>query len=303
MDTISLIEALVDRPLLCDGAMGTQLQARGLKPGQCGEEWNVTAAARVEDVHRRYVAAGCDLITTNTFGGTDVALARHGLAARGREFNEAGARVARLAAGPGRWVLGDVGPLGELLEPWGTISSATAGRAFRDQAAALLAGGADVILVETMSDPQEAAIAARGAREAGARLVIATFAFQAAGDGFRTMMGATARECVRAAMQGGASIVGANCGTNLSLADYVRLGRELVEAAEGHPVIVQPNAGAPRLVNGAAVYDESAVELASCVPKFLAAGVRVIGGCCGTTPEHLAAMAEAMRRHAAGDRG
>ncbi len=299
MNTLSLITALANRPLLCDGAMGTQLQARGLKPGECGERWNIDAPDRVADVHRHYIESGCELITTNTFGGTSIALERHGLAARVDDFNQGGARIARQAAGPGRWVLGDVGPLGDLLEPWGEISTETAARAFKEQAVALLAGGADAILVETMSDPQEAAVAIAAAREAGAALVIATFAFQGAGESFRTMMGSTVRDCMGAALKAGAAVVGANCGTNLSLADYLRLARELVGAANGRPVIIQPNAGAPRLVDGHAVYDESAAELAAFVPEFLSAGVRVMGGCCGTTPEHLKAMADALRR--AGD--
>jgi 5-methyltetrahydrofolate--homocysteine methyltransferase len=295
MNPNPLLTALAQRPLLCDGAMGTQLQARGLLPGESGERWNVTAPDRVGEVHRAYAAAGCDLLTTNTFGGTSVALGRRGEAERVAEYNTAGARLAALAAAPGGWVLGDMGPLGELLEPWGEIAPAVAYGAFLAQAQALLAGGADALLVETMSDIAEAALAIAAAREAGAPAIIATFAFQRAGAQFRTMMGATVRQCTEAALAAGAHVVGANCGTDLSLADYVDLGRQFVAVAEGHPVIVQPNAGSPRLVDGQAVYDESTTRLAGMVPALLDAGVRIVGGCCGTTPRHLAAMRAAMR--------
>lgn len=291
-----LLAALRKRPLVCDGAMGTQLQARGLKPGECGETWNTAQPAQVEAIHRRYAEAGCDLITTNTFGGTPLALARHGLAARARELNLAGAQLARRAAGTGKFVLGDIGPLGELLEPLGEITAQQAGVTFQDQAAALLEGGADAILVETMTDPEESAIAIAAARAVGAPVVMATFSFQKARGEFRTMMGTTVRDCLQRAIAAGAEIVGSNCGTDLSLRDYVDLARELVAAAGGKPVILQPNAGAPVLVDGRAVYQETPDQLAAAVPEFLAAGVRIIGGCCGTTPEHLAAMARVAQQ-------
>lgn len=295
MKTPSLLETLATRPLLCDGATGTELQSRGLRPGECGEDWNVSASERVADIHRHYVAAGSELVTTNTFGATSVALGRHGLGQRVAELNRAGAALAREVAGSTRWVLGDVGPVGEMLEPWGMLSHRAAEEAFREQSAALLAGGVDAILVETMSDPEEAALAIRAARDAGAGVVVATFAFQNSPAGFRTMMGATVTQCVEAALAAGAQIVGTNCGVHLALPDYVRLAGELVAAAGTAPVIVQPNAGAPRLVDGRAVYDESAAALAAAVPSFLSAGVRIVGGCCGTTPVHIAAMAAAMR--------
>lgn len=292
----SFLAALRRGPLVCDGAMGTQLQARGLEPGECGETWNVAQPAQVETIHRRYAEAGCDLITTNTFGGTPLALARHGLAARARELNEAGARIARRAAAAGKFVLGDVGPLGELLEPLGEITAKQAEVAFRDQAAALLSGGADAILVETMTDPEEAAIAIAAARAAGAPAVIGTFSFQKAKGEFRTMMGTSVKDCLARAVDAGADVVGSNCGTDLTLGDYVQLARELVAAASGRPVILQPNAGAPVLLGGKAVYQETPDQLAAIVPALLAAGVRIIGGCCGTTPEHLAAMARVVRQ-------
>ncbi len=287
----NLLDTLRERPLLCDGAMGTQLQLRGLAPGGCGERWNLENSGLVEDVHRKYVESGCELITTNTFGGTRIALNRHGLGAQAGEFNRAAAGIARRAAGAKRWVLGDIGPIGELLEPYGELTEAAASAAFEEQATALLAGGADAILIETMSDVGEASIAVRAARAAGAEIVLATFAFQRGGDAFRTMMGTSVKECIEAIVAAGADVVGANCGTSLSLADYQELARELVSHAGSRPVMLQPNAGSPILVDGRAVYQETPEQLADAVSEFLRAGIRIIGGCCGTTPAHLAAMA------------
>jgi len=290
------LRAMLDRrPLVCDGATGTELQALGLPAGGSGERWNVDAPELVAQVHQGYVEAGADLITTNTFGGTALALAGHGLAARTAELNRAGARLAREAAGDRAFVLGDVGPFGGFLEPLGDTSPAAAAVAFREQVAALLDGGADAILVETMSDPGEAAIAVEAARQAGAAIVLATFAFQRAADGFRTMMGAAVADLLSAALDAGAAGVGANCGTELSLDDHVALAAELVAASRGRPVLVQPNAGSPQLEGGRTVYRTGPEAFARAVPRLLAAGCRIVGGCCGTARAHVAAMAAAAR--------
>lgn len=286
----SLRTTLARRPLLADGATGTQLQSMGLKPGACGECWNTAYPDRVRELHRRYVAAGADLLTTNTFGANAFVLGNHGAAERVRELNVAGAKLARELAGDNAWVLGDVGPFGGMLEPLGETPPEDAAKAFRDQAAALLEGGADAILVETMSDPAEMALALRAAKAAGAAFVIATYAFQKSAVGLRTMMGTTVADAVAAALAAGADVVGANCGTDLSLADYEKLAVELVAAAKGTPVIVQPNAGSPILCDGKISYAESAALFAAAAPRLLAAGARLVGGCCGSTPEHIAAM-------------
>ncbi len=286
----SLLDTLARRPLLGDGATGTQLQSMGLPPGTCGERWNLDHPDRVRELHRRYLDAGSDLLTTNSFGGTTLVLAGHGLEAQADEINLAAARLAREIADERAWVLGDIGPCGGLLEPLGETSPEVAAEAFRRQAAALLAGGADAILVETMSDPAEMELAVGAARAAGAAVVAATYAFQRSAVGYRTMMGTTVAEAVGRALDAGAAVVGANCGTELSLDDYEQLTRELAAAARGAPVIVQPNAGSPILRDGKISYAESAAEFAAAVPRLLAAGARIIGGCCGSTPEHLAAM-------------
>jgi 5-methyltetrahydrofolate--homocysteine methyltransferase len=292
-----LLDELARRPLCCDGAMGTQLFARGLTSGSCGMLWNVDRPGDVGGIHLAYRDAGCDLITSNSFGGSRFALELHGLTDRVAELNRAAAQVARAAAGDHGWVLGDVGPFGDFLEPVGDITADELRAAFRKQIAALLDGGADAILVETMSDPAEAVVGVEAAKACNAGVpVIVTYAFQMTAPGeFRTMMGTSVAEAVRAATAAGAEIVGANCGTALSLADYIELAGQLVAAAGDARVIVQPNAGSPRTVNGLTVYDATPEEMAATATLLLDAGVRIIGGCCGTTPAHLAAMSRACR--------
>ncbi len=279
--------------------MGTQLFARGLSSGSCGMLWNVERPGDVGAIHLAYRDAGCDLITTNSFGGTHYALALHGLAGRVAELNRAAAQVARAAAGADGWVLGDVGPFGDFLEPVGDVTEEELQAAFGAQMAALLDGGADAILVETMSDPAEAVVGVQAAKACNPGVpVVVTYAFQLTAPGeFRSMMGTSVDEAVRRAIEAGAEIVGANCGTALSLDHYVELAGQLVAAAGGDAaIIVQPNAGSPRTVDGRTVYDASPEEMAATARRLIDAGVRIVGGCCGTTPGHLAAMSSVTRQ-------
>jgi len=297
MKRSDLLSALASHPLCCDGAMGTQLLARGMPSGACGMLWNVNQAADVQAVHDDYHRAGCDLITTNSFGGTAFALERHGLADRVAELNRAAAQIARAAAGESGWVLGDVGPFGDFLEPVGDITAEELRAIFRAQIEALLAGGADAILVETMSDPAEAVVGVEAAKSCNTSIpVIVTYAFQKTAPGeFRTMMGTNVRAALQGALGAGADIVGANCGTALNLDDYLELARQMVAAANGAHVIIQPNAGAPRVADGHTVYDATPGQMAAAAAQLLAAGVHIVGGCCGTTPEHLAAIARSVK--------
>lgn len=279
------------RVLVCDGAMGTQLIARGLVAGECGELWNVQRSADVEAIHRSYLNAGCSLITTNTFGASSFSLAKSGLAERTVEINRAGATLARRAAGDAAWVLGDIGPFGDFLEPLGDMTPDRLAEVFRQQAQALAEGGVDAFIIETMQDPNELAIAVKAARSVSPAPIIATYAFGKSEAGFRTMMGCSVDAAMKAAIDAGADVVGANCGTALGLDDYVRLAGQLVAAAAGKPVILQPNAGSPQYSDGKLVYGATPADMAAVVPALLKAGLKVIGGCCGTTPEHLKAMA------------
>jgi 5-methyltetrahydrofolate--homocysteine methyltransferase len=273
--------------------MGTQLMERGLKPGQSGELWNIERAADVQAIHRAYLDAGCNLVTTNTFGGNRPTLSTHGLADHARDINSAGAAVAKAAVGNDGWVLGDVGPFGGFLEPAGDMTAAELEEIFATQLQGLKAGGADGIIIETMADPAEVAIAIKAAKQLGDWPVIATYAFSSGVGGvYRTMMGTTVERAVKAAVEAGADAVGANCGTAMSLEDYASLAKEILTAAAGVPVILQPNAGAPRMTPQGVKYQASDREMADLAALLRDAGVKVIGGCCGTTPEHLRAMAK-----------
>ena len=190
------LSELGKRPLLCDGAMGTQLLAKGLGPGDCGMLWNIHAQEKIREVHAAYRAGGCDLITSNTFGGARTSLLHHGLEGRLAELNRAGTAIAGEVAGEDAWVLGDVGPFGDFLEPFGDVTAPELEAIFCEQISALMAGGADAILVETMSDPSEVEVAVAAVKACGSLPIVATYAFQLAGEGvYRTMMGSSIEEC------------------------------------------------------------------------------------------------------------
>ncbi len=298
----ALTDRIAARVVMCDGGMGTQLMAAGLTTGGCGVLWNVHHPELIEQIHRRYCDAGCELITTNTFQGSRTALGMHSLSDRAAELNRAGAVVAKRAAiaadgDEPPLVMADIGPFGGFLEPLGDTTPQQLTAIFSEQLEAMREGGADGVIVETMSDPQELAVAVRTARAMGDWPIIAMFAFEKAGDAsgnsFHTMMGTKPADAMAAAIEAGADVVGTNCGTSLSLDDYAQLAKQLVEAAGGKPVIVQPNAGAPQMIDGQSVHPAGPGEMAAIVPRLIDVGVRVIGGCCGTTPEHLKAMAAA----------
>lgn len=280
--------------VVCDGAMGTQLIQRGLTPGECGMRWNEERPDDVRAVHSAYAKAACRLITTNSFGGTRAMLDRHGLGNHVGDWNRRAAALAREAAGANGWVFGDVGPFGDFLEPVGDMTEDGLLEIFSEQIAALAEGGADAILVETMSDPGEASVGVRAAKSVCGLPVAVTYAFQKSGADFRTMMGTTARDAVTAALEAGTDIVGANCGTDLNLDDYIALATELKSAAGDAIVILQPNAGAPKNTPEGVLYDATPEEMAATALRLRDAGVSIIGGCCGTTPIHLAAMAKAL---------
>jgi 5-methyltetrahydrofolate--homocysteine methyltransferase len=291
-----LISSLAVRPLLCDGAMGTQLIAAGhLKPGVCGMLMNYEQPHYIRHVHDAYRKAGCDMLTTNTFGGTAHVLAGFGLENYVEELNKAGAQIAREAAGRLGWVLGNVGPFGDFLEPVGDMTVENLYSMFLEQIKALIEGGSDAILIETMSEPAEAEVAVAAARTLGDFPLIVTFAFQKSGENeFRTMMGTSVEETVQRSIAAGAHIVGANCGTELTFPDYIELAKQIVAVAGRAPVLIQPNAGSPQTIGDSTFYSAKPEEMAALVPSLLDAGVRIIGGCCGTTPDHLAAMCRAL---------
>lgn len=282
--------------VVADGAMGTQLFAAGLCAGDPPEAWNVDHAEEVRSIHRAYLRAGADLVVTNSFGGTRFRLALHNLQDRTAEFNEAAARIARIEADAeaeraGRAVLvaGSMGPTGELLLPMGNMSAEACEAAFAEQAAGLAAGGADLLWIETMSDLDEAEAAVRGARSACDLPVAATMSFDTAG---RTMMGVTGSELAERLGGLGLAAMGANCGNNIGDTEAAVIA--MVTASTATPVISKPNAGVPVWSGDALVYDGTPEVLAAHAHRARAAGVAVIGSCCGSTPAHTAKIAAVL---------
>ena len=289
----AIYEALEKGILISDGAMDTMLQGKGLTDGGAPELWNVENPTAIEEVLEEYAAAGANLITTNTFGGTRGRLQMHGLEDRLFELNKAGAEIARKVADrhPGCFVMGDVGPSGELMEPMGTMTLDEAKSLFADQIKALVAGGVDAILIETMSDLQEVEAAVKAAKEVAPKLpIIVTFSFDT---NLRTMMGVKPAVAVKTLAAEGVRIIGANCGRGV---DEMRvIAKELTEARpEGVFIITQSNAGLPKLVGGDFIYDGTPEEMSKYAVDMKNLGVNVIGSCCGSTPAHTKAMAIAI---------
>ncbi len=291
-----LQEAAFERRLVCDGAMGTQLMLAGLESGACGELWNLTNPDRVLAIQRRYVEAGTDCLITNTFGGSRTALKRHGVAGKVREINQAGARIAREAFGnrPG-YVLGNIGPLGTVLEPYGDFPQAAARIAFEEQAYALVEAGVDAIIIETQTSLDELGLAIDAAKAAGAPCVIGSLAYDLSKDGtfFVTTMGVLPDKAAQFVEERGAHIVALNCGLGMDVtgaAKVVRVYRENCML----PAMAQPNAGLPLLETGQAVYRQTPAEMAAGVPGLLTAGANIVGSGCGSTPEHTHAIWQAV---------
>jgi 5-methyltetrahydrofolate--homocysteine methyltransferase len=293
-----LLEALRERRLVCDGAMGTQLMLAGLEQGGCGEHWNLSHPDRVLAIQRRYVEAGADCLITNTFGGSRPMLRRHQHAEDLREINQAGVRIAREAFGgrPG-YVLGDLGPLGAILEPYGEMPQAEALAAYQEQATALVEGGADAIIIETQTALEELGLAIDAARAAGAPCVIASLAYDLSQDQtfYVTMMGVHPEEAAAFAEERGANIIALNCGTGMDMPGAARVAK-IYRASCGLPVMVQPNAGLPVLEDLKAVYKQTPAEMARGVTAALEAGTDIIGSCCGSTPEHTRAIREVVEK-------
>lgn len=289
----NLLEALNDGPLLGDGAMGTMLQDLGNSDGGAPELWNVEKADVVEAVLEGYAAAGSRLLTTNTFGGTRARLKMHDLEARVSELNQAAAELARRVADryDGVFVLGDIGPSGELMEPMGELTPESAAEMFCEQIRGLVAGGVDGILIETMSDLSEVEAAVTAARaEAPGLPVLVTLSFDT---NLRTMMGISPAMAVQAIAEMGVDVIGANCGRGL---DEMRIiAAQLAESGAGSVrLMVQSNAGLPRLQGDTFIFDGTPEEMATYAADMRALGFSIIGACCGSTPAHIAAMHAAL---------
>jgi 5-methyltetrahydrofolate--homocysteine methyltransferase len=281
------------RKLVSDGAWGTFLQSKGLKPGECPELWCVTHRADVLDIARSYVTAGADMIKTNSFGGSRLKLNAYGLGNRVTELNRSAAAISREAAGRERSVIASMGPTGKLLL-MGDVTEQELYAAFKEQAQALEAGGADAALIESMSALDETCIAIKAARENTRLEIISTLTFERTVKGdYRTMMGVSPSDMAKACLAAGADIIGANCGHGFR--QMIEVVKEIRAAAPEAFILVHANAGLPVNRNGLDVFPDTPAMMADFVPALLAAGANIIGGCCGTTPEHIAAIAKALR--------
>jgi 5-methyltetrahydrofolate--homocysteine methyltransferase len=288
----SFTQLLEERPvLIADGATGTNYQEMGIAPGVAPEEWVLDEPAKVAALHRRFVEAGSDLVLTCTFGATSLRLADGPLAGGGVELNRRAAELAREAVGPDILVAGSIGPTGHLSDPLGPLTRELAISTFAEQARALADGGVDLLVLETFFSLDEGLWAVEGIQGATDLPLVVSYSFD---QGTRTMMGLRPAEVVAAFAPLGIVAVGANCGK--SLADTDLIVDELLAAADRLPLWVKPNAGVPRIVGDAVVYDADPATHAAHLAAYAAKGARIVGGCCGSTPAHIAALAAAIER-------
>ncbi len=279
--------------LISDGAWGTQLQAHGLQTGECPELWNLTKPEQVSLVAQSYIEAGADIILTNTFGASPFKLSQYGCDNRTAEINRQGVALSRQAAGDDHYVLASVGPTGQFVEPLGDVTETDMQAAFQKQIAAQAEGGADAILIETMADLKEAELAVRAAKRVCSLPVCVTMTFEAGQQGYRTMMGVSIEQAVTKLINIGVDIIGTNCGNGIEqMIEIIRTMRSFTNTS----LIAHPNAGMPRLENGQTVFDQSPEDFAAHVPTLIDAGAQIVGGCCGTTPEHIRTIAETVHR-------
>lgn len=295
MGRVGLKKRISRGVFLLDGAMGTQLFARGVEAGKCNDYLNVELSEVILDIQKAYIKAGSDAVLTNTFGANKITLARHGLADKVKEINAAGAQIARKAAGDSKYVLGDIGPCGDFLEPLGTLTAETLKEAFAEQAKALCDAGVDGFIIETMTALDEIVVAIEAVKSVCKLPIFASMSFDKAGDDFRTIMGVDVETAVSKIISLGVEVVGFNCG-KMSLDDYVQLAVRFVSVVNKKVlVLAEPNAGLPELVDDKAVYRILPEAFAATAEKIHAAGVNIIGGCCGTSPEHIKAVSEKLR--------
>jgi 5-methyltetrahydrofolate--homocysteine methyltransferase len=290
--TTSFTDMLAERGvLIADGATGTNYQTMGMEPGLAPEEWLFQAPERVVELHRAFADAGADIILTCTFGATPLRLTEGPLAGRAREVNLRAAELAREGAGVGRLVAGSLGPTGQLIEPYGLLNREAATDAFGEQARALAEGGVDLLVVETIFAVEEAVWAVEGIQAVTDLPLVVSFSFDM---GTRTMMGLSPTDAVAAVAPLGIAAVGMNCGRSLKDGDLVVA--EILAQAGDLPVWVKPNAGVPKVVGAEVVYEAGPDMLAEHVAAYVEQGARIVGGCCGSTPAHVAAIARALGR-------
>ncbi len=289
--TLSFLNVLKSKPVvLLDGAMGTELDKKGLMGrGQA----NLESPEAVLEIHQAYSLCGCDLLTTNTLTMNRIYIETHNVDVSVQDVNRAGVELADQATGCGQYVLGNMSSTGQLLQPYGTYTETQFREAFREQAKVLADAGVDGFIIETVFDLREAVIALRTCKEVSSLPVIASIAYQTEDKGGRTMMGDTAEQCAKQLTEAGADVVGANCG-DLDPGQMAAIVALLKEATD-RPILAQPNAGRPKLVGDRTVFDMTDEPFAEGIAECIRAGAQIVGGCCGTGPEHIRAVAEMIR--------
>jgi len=281
---MTVIEHIKRTGLLLDGAMGTMLMRKGIKSGTIPELMNLEKSDIVLDIHRAYLDAGSDMITTNTFGGSRIKLKKAGLENETENINRSAAAIARQAVSQDQFVAGDIGPLGDMLQPFGLISVDEAQQNFSEQAYFLADAGVDVFIIETMFDVNESLAAIRGILAVSDLPIFATLTFESTSNGFNTIMGNPVSDSMKILVDAGATAVGANC--SIGSDHMVKLAEEIRNCVKT-PVIIQPNAGIPEMKEGQLHYPESPAYYARNIKAIRDSGGEIVGGCCGTTPEYI----------------
>jgi methionine synthase I (cobalamin-dependent) len=292
---IPFLDLLKKRTVLFDGAMGTTLIYNGLAAGESPEGWNLSHGRVVSAVHQAYAEVGADVLQTNTLGGTRMKLDASGLGDRVKEVNVQAVRLVRQACPTDCYLAGDIGPTGQFLPPVGTCTPEQLRETFREQAQILAAEEVDLFVVETFYDLQEILLAVQAVRAISDQPVVATLSFERKPLGFATMMGNTVPDCARQLAETGADVIGANCGLgSADMVDLALLWRESTDL----PILIQPNAGQPQVVDGTLTYQQKATAFAEDMALIVKAGANAVGGCCGTTPEFIGLIHQ--RLHAEG---
>ncbi|HCC70107.1 MAG TPA: methionine synthase [Bacteroidales bacterium] len=294
MERYKLLKKLIDGEIfVSDGAWGTMLHEKGLRPGECAESWNLKKPDDVFDIASSYISAGSQIILTNSFGGSSFKLDKYGLKDKVYEINKASAEISRKAAGEDHLVFGSVGPTGIILM-MGEVTPDQLYDSFKTQTIALHDGGVDVILFETFSDTDEAEIAIRAARESVDIPVACTFSFEKTIDGdYKTMMGYNPEYVIPKLIEWGVSIIGSNCGNGSK--GMIEIIRKIRRVDHDKPVIIHSNAGMPVFKDGETIFPETPEEMSGYIPEMIKEGATIIGGCCGTTPKHIEYMARQIK--------
>lgn len=289
----NIIQQLQQKKILVsDGAWGTMLQEKGLKAGDCPEEWNISHPEAVKSIATAYKEAGANIVLTNSFGGSKFKLGSFGFEDRTEAFNRTAAQLSKQAAGSDVFVFASVGPTGHFLVPLGITTEEQMVDNFKIQIRGLTDGGADVILIETMTDLGEASAAVKAVREVCDLPVAVTMTFDKGNQGYRTMMGTSVEQAVETFVDLGVDILGTNCGNGIE--QMVEIISEFRQYTDKY-LIAHPNAGLPKLIHGKTVFEQTAEEIANLVPDLISAGANIIGGCCGTDPGHIEAIARKIK--------